>query len=305
MAQKISIITTFYNAEQFIEKALSSIESQYVDPRKFTIEYVIVDDKSPDGSRSIVEKFIARSKNKDIDWKLCTPEKNLGCGGARKFGISKATGDFFMFLDADDYYINRDFVLRAHKTITEENADIVEFGILYHQSNGASTKSVSPQKLVIENNKTLAQTALFKDNLIKFNVWTKIYRRWIVESFEYSDSREFEDVRTIPVWINNANKIVIMPSIEINYRAAGGSIIRKDWKKTRIGTISAIATHFERFKNNKEVLKAMYQRSMVDLETMLNNHSSENDGFNEMSKLNTYMLKYIYPDSWQDKVFEV
>ena len=305
MVHKISIITTFYNTEQFIEKALSSIESQYVDPRKFTIEYVIVDDKSPDGSRSIVEKFIDRSKNKGIDWKLCTPEKNLGCGGARKFGISKATGDFFMFLDADDYYINKDFVLRAYKTITEDNADIVEFGILYHQSNGASTKSVSPQKLVIENNKTLAQTALFKDNLIKFNVWTKIYRRWIVESFEYSDSREFEDVRTIPVWINNANKIVIMPSIEINYRAAGGSIIRKDWKKTRIGTISAIATHFERFKNNKEVLKAMYQRSMVDLETMLNNHSSENDGFNEMSKLNTYMLKYIYPDSWQDKVFEV
>lgn len=302
---KISIITTFYNAQPFIEKALSSIESQYVDPRKFTIEYVIVDDKSEDESRRIVERFIKQSKNKGIEWKLYTPENNLGCGGARKFGISKATGDFFMFLDADDYYINKDFVLRAYKTITEDNADIVEFGILYHQSNGASTKSVSPQKLVIENNKTLAQTALFKDNLIKFNVWTKIYRRWIVESFEYSDSREFEDVRTIPVWINNANKIVIMPSIEINYRAAGGSIIRKDWNKTRIGTISAIATHFERFKNNKEVLKAMYQRSMVDLETMLNNHSSENDGFNEMSKLNTYMLKYIYPNSWQDKVFEV
>lgn len=302
---KISIITTFYNAERFIEKTLQSIVSQYVNPKQFIIEYVIVDDHSQDSSRSIVERYIKQGTNKWITWKLVTPEKNLGCGGARKFGIANATGDFFMFLDADDYYINKDFVSRAYKTIKAEKADIVEFGLVFHQTNGSSTKSVAPQKIVIENNKTLAQTALFKDNLIKFNVWTKIYRRWIVESFEYSDVREFEDVRTIPVWVNNANKIVIMPTVEINYRAADGSIIRKDWNKTRIGTISAIATHFERFKDNRAVLKAMYQRSMVDLETMLNNHSSENDGFNEMSKLNTYMLKYIYPDTWQDKVFEV
>lgn len=302
---KISIITTFYNTERFIEKTLQSIVSQYVNPKQFIIEYVIVDDHSQDSSRSIVERYIKQGANKWITWKLVTPEKNLGCGGARKFGIANATGDFFMFLDADDYYINKDFVSRAYKTIKAEKADIVEFGLVFHQTNGSSTKSVAPQKIVIENNKTLAQTALFKDNLIKFNVWTKIYRRWIVESFEYSDVREFEDVRTIPVWVNNANKIVIMPTVEINYRAADGSIIRKDWNKTRIGTISAIATHFERFKDNRAVLKAMYQRSMVDLETVLNNHSSENDGFNEMSKLNTYMLKYIYPDTWQDKVFEV
>ena len=302
---KISIITTFYNAERFIEKTLQSIVSQYVNPKQFIIEYVIVDDHSQDSSRSIVERYIKQGTNKWITWKLVTPEKNLGCGGARKFGIANATGDFFMFLDADDYYIYKDFVSRAYKTIKAEKADIVEFGLVFHQTNGSSTKSVAPQKIIIENNKTLAQTALFKDNLIKFNVWTKIYRRWIVESFEYSDVREFEDVRTIPVWVNNANKIVIMPTVEINYRAADGSIIRKDWNKTRIGTISAIATHFERFKDNRAVLKAMYQRSMVDLETVLNNHSSENDGFNEMSKLNTYMLKYIYPDTWQDKVFEV
>ena len=302
---KISIITTFYNAERFIDKTLRSISSQYVNPRLFTIEYVVVDDHSQDSSRSIVEKYIEQNENKYIEWKLVTPEKNLGCGGARKFGIANATGDFFMFLDADDYYINTDFVFRAYKTITDENADIVEFGLVFHQTSGSSTKSVSPHKIIIENNKTLAQIAIYKDNLIKFNVWTKIYRRSIVESFEYSDVREFEDVRTIPVWVNNANKIVIMPSVEINYRAADGSIIRKDWNKTRIGTISAIATHFERFKDNIEVLKAMYHRSMVDLETVLNNHSSENDGFNKMSKLNTYMLKYIYPDTWQDKVFEI
>ena len=75
--------------------------------------------------------------------------------------------------------------------------------------------------------------------------------------------------------------------------------------QTRLGTITAIAELFPRFKDDYNVLKAMYGRAMIDLEAMLNNHSSENEGFNEMSKLNTYMLKYIYPNNWQNLTYEI
>lgn len=306
---KISIITTFYNAERFIEKTLMSIASQEIDPTKFGYEYIIVDDKSPDSSRSIVENFIKKyninNLSSKIEWKIVEPEHNLGCGGARRFGIQNATGNYFMFLDADDYYINKDFIRRAYSIITSENADIVEYGVLYNQPDGRQQNNTSPQKIVIDNNKRLSQIAIFKDNLIKFNVWSKIYKRWVVESYEYSDERTFEDVRTIPTWVYNANKIVIMPTPEINYRAASDSIIRTDWDKTRLGTISAIASHFEKFKDDPEVLKVMYMRAMIDLEAVLSNHSSENKGFNEMSKLNTYMLKFIYPDTWQNKTYNI
>ena len=46
----VSIITTFYNAEQFIVNAVHSV-CQQVTTDHFNIEYVIVDDKSPDKSR--------------------------------------------------------------------------------------------------------------------------------------------------------------------------------------------------------------------------------------------------------------
>ena len=39
----------------------------------------------------------------------------------------------------------------------------------------------------------------------------------------------------------------------------------------------------------------MYTRSMIDLEAIMNNKSSECEGFDEMSKLNTYMLNFVYP----------
>lgn len=300
---KISIITTFYNAQTFIGNAIGSVLGQKV-PDGCEIEYVLVDDKSQDNSRKLVENIINNTSKENFEFKLVEPETNLGCGGARKFGIENATGNYFMFLDADDYYIHLDFVENAYNTITSENADVVEYGVIYNQQNGQQTNSTAPQKIVLTDPHDM-EIALFKDNLIKFNVWSKIYTRKIVESYPYSTRRTFEDVRTIPVWISNCNKVVIIPIPQINYRAASNSIIRTNWVDTRLGTISAIAQLFPRFKDDRQLLKAMYTRSMIDLEAIMNNKSSECEGFDEMSKLNTYMLKFIYPDKWKDLTYNV
>lgn len=300
---KISIITTFYNAETFIGNAVASVLGQKI-PDGCEIEYVLVDDKSQDNSRKLVENIINNTSKENFKFKLVEPDINLGCGGARKFGIEHATGEYFMFLDADDYYIHLDFVENAYNTITSENADVVEYGVIYNQQNGQQSNSTAPQKIVLTNPHDM-EIALFRDNLIKFNVWSKMYTRKIVESYPYSTVRTFEDVRTIPVWVSNCKKVVIMPIPQINYRAASNSIIRTNWVDTRLGTISAIAELFERFKNDRDLLKAMYTRSMIDLEAIMNNKSSECEGFDKMSKLNTYMLKYIYPDKWQDMTYNI
>ena len=299
----ISVITTFYNAEKFIYNAINSINQQIIEG--FDFEYVLIDDKSLDSSREIVERFIENNvpQDKKSKWKIYTPEENLGCGGARKYGIDHAIGDFFMFLDADDYYMHTNFMLNAYNTIISENADVVEYGVMFNQPNGQQINNTAPQKYVIENNPSVAEIALF--NLIKFNVWSKIYRRWVVESYPYSTVRTYEDVRTIPVWISNAHKIVIMPTTEINYRAASGSIIRTDMIQTRLGTITAITELFPRFKDDYNVLKAMYGRAMFDLEAILHNHSSNDPGFNEMSRLNTTMLSYLYPGNYQEITYNI
>lgn len=301
---RVSVITTFYNAEKFIFQCLNSINQQIVDG--FELEYVIVDDKSPDKTREHVEQFINVYGNKNIMFRIIEPDENLGCGGARKFGIDNSTGNYLMFLDADDYYINRDFVYRAYNTIVKERADIVEYGVIFNQTNGQQVNNSARERIVIDN-PVVAEIALFKDNLIKFNVWTKIYTRDIVNTLPYSTARTYEDVRTIPVWVSNAKKIVIMPTPEINYRAASGSIIREDQIKTRLGTITAIAELFDKefFNSNIQIMKAMYGRAMVDLEAVLHNHSCKDPGFNEMSRLNTKMLKYIYPQNYKEITFHL
>ena len=309
----VSVIMTFYNAEAFIEQAMRSVILQQTHgegKEHIAIEFVIVDDKSQDNSRKIVEaikekfeKELYNSTMFDTTIKIVEPEKNLGCGGARKFGIENATGNYYMFLDADDYYINTDFILRAHELMKRNaDVDIIEFGVRMNIANGQVTNSVVPQPFII-NDHNAAEVALFKDNVIKFNVWSKIYKESVIKSHEYSDSRTFEDVRTVPYWVQNAKQIMVMNTVEVNYRANQSSIIRNNVVETRIGTITAIASLFGTLTDNIQVLKAMYERAMIDITALCDNHSEENEGFKEMSALNTFMLKHIYVNDWYKLTF--
>lgn len=311
MRRTVSIITTFYNAERFIAGAFNSVVSQIITDKDLDIEYVVVNDHSTDNSLFVFNRCVEHWTSKFggtfpkyFKLKLVTPDQNLGCGGARKFGIENSTGRYLMFLDADDYYIHTDFVQRAVRDIEKTQADLVEYGLVYNMASGNKKTFCAPRQLVFSN-PIQSLIALFKDNLIKFNVWTKIMRRTLVSQYEYSTKRTFEDVETIPVWVSLAKKIVVMPTVEINYRANSNSIIRDKVLDTRLGTIHAIASHFERFKDHRNVLIAMYIRAIIDLTAVLDGHSSEDEGFNEMSELNTYMLSYIYPKSYKNITFNL
>ena len=50
---KVSVITTFYNAEKFVLDAINSVNQQIISG--FELEYVLVDDKSPDNTRKLVD----------------------------------------------------------------------------------------------------------------------------------------------------------------------------------------------------------------------------------------------------------
>ena len=101
MKDKVSVITAFYNAEKYILQAIHSVNSQAIDD-SFDIEYVLINDCSTDKSLDVINYYFSEMKNEKIDVKIIDTPENLGCGGARKFGIDNSTGNFLMFLDADD-----------------------------------------------------------------------------------------------------------------------------------------------------------------------------------------------------------
>lgn len=99
MKPLITIIIPVYNAEDFISEAIESIINQNINFDN--LELIIIDDKSTDNSRKIIEKY----SNKYSNIKPFFLEKNSGYPGKpRNIGIQNANADYIMFCDADDFY---------------------------------------------------------------------------------------------------------------------------------------------------------------------------------------------------------
>ena len=98
---KISFVIPVYNAEKYLKECLDSVVSQLEGN-----ELILVDDGSTDTSGQICDAYAV--SNESI---LVLHIENHGVAYARNLGVSRAKGEYIVFLDADDY-INRDFSSR-------------------------------------------------------------------------------------------------------------------------------------------------------------------------------------------------
>lgn len=114
---KVSIIITNYNYGKYIG---STIESSLAQTYKNT-EIIIVDDGSTDGlSRKVISKYAKKYPNKIRSYML----QHQGVVPVRNFGLGSATGDFIIFLDADDL-IPRDYIEKMLEEAVYGQCDVV------------------------------------------------------------------------------------------------------------------------------------------------------------------------------------
>lgn len=124
---KVSILVPVYVVEKYIERcAVSLFEQTYSD-----IEYIFVDDCSPDRSIEILQEMIKRYPDREAQVRIIRHEQNRGLSGARATAIKAATGDFLMHVDSDDW-IERNAVELCVERQKETEADYVYFDIVLH-----------------------------------------------------------------------------------------------------------------------------------------------------------------------------
>ncbi len=94
---KLSIIMPNYNYSEWLEKSIGSILKQTYT----NYEIIFIDDMSEDNSVDIAKRLL---RDKDILVELKTKRLN---GGARNEGLIRATGDYIVFLDSDDWFYSK------------------------------------------------------------------------------------------------------------------------------------------------------------------------------------------------------
>ena len=112
---KISVIIPAYNSEKWISETLDNMLAQSLKD----IEVIIINDGSTDGTQAVIDKYVEKSSI----FKSYIQE-NAGVSAARNNGLSKATGEYVVFQDADDLYSETS--LEAFYNCAEKNgADVV------------------------------------------------------------------------------------------------------------------------------------------------------------------------------------
>ena len=105
---KVSIVTPSFNSARYIRETIQSVITQSGD---FSIEYIVVDNDSTDGTIEIVEEFqrllssdTFSSGCKAIKLELVT-QQDAGMYDAINKGFERATGDVYAWLNSDDIYL--------------------------------------------------------------------------------------------------------------------------------------------------------------------------------------------------------
>ena len=176
---KVSILVPFYKVEQYVGRCVESLFTQTYN----NIEYVFVNDCTPDKSMEEVQKYIDKYQMVD-KCKMIIHEKNLGISASRNDCLDNMTGDYFLFIDSDDY-IDKDMVELLVEAALKENADISGCGYI---EEFADHSVLHPQKYTNNHDEMMRAITLLT---IKGVMWKLLVRSTIVT--EHRD-----EVRFIP-----------------------------------------------------------------------------------------------------------
>lgn len=209
---KISIIIPVYNVENYIEKCINSLINQTL----VDVEFIFVNDGSPDGSANIIKKY----QKKDKRIKLIEKE-NGGQASARNLGLKHATGEYVAFVDSDDYVdINMYKIL--YECAKKDDLDIVicDYYLVYNDKIVKNKSKLTDEyQRIIKNEEYV---------ILSPCPWNKIIKRKYIEDvgFKFPEGIIYEDFAAIPLLGLNEPKVLYVKECLYYYVQSETSTMR-------------------------------------------------------------------------------
>ena len=117
---KVSIVIPVYNTAKFLRQCLDSVLNQTL----VDIEVLVVDDCSSDDSHDVIKEY----RRKDRRVKALTHEFNQGLPATRNTGMAKATGEYLIHLDSDDFWVEERMLEQLYTLARLRGSDVIKFG---------------------------------------------------------------------------------------------------------------------------------------------------------------------------------
>ena len=124
----ISIITTVYNTEKYVERCFDSVMNQTYP----NLEFIVVDNGSEGNIEEIVSSYKVAYPNKKIN--LVRLRENIGLFHGRLAGLDAAGGEYIAFIDSDDR-VSLDYYRMLFRKLEKSNADMVASDVVLEFSS--------------------------------------------------------------------------------------------------------------------------------------------------------------------------
>lgn len=166
---KVSVVIPIYGVENYIERCAKSLFEQTLDD----IEYIFVDDNSPDNSLTVLKNTIKQYPAREHQVKILSHENNKGLPYARRTGIEQACGDYIIHCDSDDW-VDSDMYRAMYSKAQEDDADIVVCD--YFITDGIGNNQIVGACLSTKK-KDFIENLFLNSKSNSWAVWNKLYKR--------------------------------------------------------------------------------------------------------------------------------
>lgn len=249
---KISVIVPIYGVEKYIERCARSLFEQTLDD----IEYIFVDDCSPDNSLNILDSVIRDYPGRKNQIHIIQHNANKGLPFARKSGLEVATGEYVAHCDSDDW-IDHDMYQIMYEKAQKENAEIVVCDFI--RTNGTSFKK-RVKACACTNVNTFINDCVYQKN--SWALWNKIYKRELYSDiFIYPQETMGEDMVLCFQLLARCQKISYVSLPLYNYFYNMDSVSKKN-------TIEACERNYYSLKSNVNIVVDLMKKGLIPVENL-------------------------------------
>ena len=247
----ISVIIPVYKVEAFVERCVRNLMEQTLQD----VEFIFVDDASPDGSMEIVRRVTAEY---DRNVRILVHPENKGLPAARNTGLAEARGKFIFHCDSDDWP-EKDMLEKMYDAAIRNDADFVYCDFWLDFGTGRRYMSTpdysTPEEMVKDG---------FLVGNMKYNVWNKLISRELYNGVQFPAGHGMgEDMTIIPL-ATRARKVARVPEalyhyIKINANAFSAKLTQQHLDNIRFNVDRTLAALESWETTDKEKYLALFK----------------------------------------------
>lgn len=226
MNDLISVIIPIFKVEKYLNRCVDSIINQTYR----NLEIILVDDGSPDNCPQICDDYAEKDNRIKVIHKI-----NGGLSDARNAGMDVATGNYFSFIDSDDY-ISSDFFETLYNVLISEKSDIVECSVVKFYEDD-HFDDFSDDCLIKTFIKTEAMSKLISEKCFHQYVWNKLYKAELVKDIKYAVGKLNEDEFWTYQVFGRSERVTKINKTMYYYFQRNSSIMGNDYNLRRLDAL--------------------------------------------------------------------